>query len=118
MIFLIFYLGVNKRKRSRSSSSSSFSLSSSSSEDRKAKKEIEKQKKREEKRLAKIQKAKEAEDERKRKEEELLGPDPELYKGRTDIIAEKQALKTGALNEEKTKNTQVIILISFLLIKI
>ena len=96
-----------KRKRSRSSSQSAQSSSSSDSYERKKrrkeKKAEEKRRRREEKRKLKIQKKKEEEDERKRKEIESLGPDPELYADRTNLLEEQSKLRQG-VSEIQAKN--------------
>ena len=42
----------------------------------------------------------------KRKEVARLGPDPKLYKDRTDVIEEKQALKTGTATDTHIRDVK------------
>jgi len=48
----------------------------------------------------KLRKKKEKEEERRRKEIETLGPDPELYADRTEMMDEQSKLKKGKVQNQ------------------
>lgn len=108
-----FFRHKKSKKRSRSSSSSDSDHSSSSSDSyerrrrRKQKKAEDKQRRRDEKRALKRQKLKEEEEEKRRKEIELLGPDPELYKHRDEILDAQDKLRTGKADDVSTERKKL-----------